>query len=142
MKVQHHINPEQRWPRCQAVTLNDGILHCSLALQQTYVLTEAYRHDLHIRFANTKTDHDLTEFIRLWGPLDLSEGQKLSAAASFPLSNFRTFQRWLRAVLDLLAAFKSGEGERTALQEFLEADYEKERSSSAPLAEPRGDTAG
>ncbi len=136
MKVQHYINKDV-WPRCREVTLRDGILHCSLANERTYVLTEAYRYDLHIRFANAKTDHDLTQFVRDWGPLDLSEKEKLDNTASIPLSDFRIFQRWLNAVLHLLAAFKGEAGdERTALREFVEAEYENERNFPAPLDEP------
>lgn len=135
MQVQNRIN-NQQWPRCRTVALSDDVLHCSLALDRRYVLTEAYKYDLHIRFANAKTDHDLIQFVLAWGPLDLSDGQMVSSDASFSLSDFRTFQRWLKAVLDLLAAFKSADGERIALREFIEADYEQERNSPASLDEP------
>ncbi len=121
---------------CKSVVLRDGVLHCSLATEPTYVLTEAYENDLHIRFANAQTDHDLIAFVRAWGPLCVSEEQARSGSASLPLSYCRAFQRWLRALLDLLAAFKCAVGEREALLEFIEAEYESERNSPFPPIEP------
>jgi len=117
------------------VTLNDGILHCSLALE-TYALPEAYKHDLHIQFANADTDKDLIAFVRNWGPLSLSEAEKRTSAASVSLSKLRAFQRWLKAVQGILAAFKRAKGEREALRQLLEAEYEWESYSPSPHPEP------
>lgn len=137
IKLQNRINTiDGRWASCQSVVLRDGVLHCSLATERTYVLTEAYENDLHIRFANAETDHDLIAFVRGWGPLYLSEEQARSGAASLPLSYCRAVQRWLRALLDLLAAFKRAVGERAALLEFIEAEYEYEHNSPFPPNEP------
>lgn len=135
--MQERINTfnEGEWASCRDVQLRDGILRCSLA-QERYVLTEAYENDLHIRFANSKTDHDLVTFVQAWGPLDLTNGQKRSGSASFPLSNLRALQRWFRALLDVLAAFKEAKHEQTTLQEFVEAEYEYARNSTFPSEEP------
>jgi hypothetical protein len=100
------------------------------------VFTEAYRYDLHIQFANARTDQELIGFLRAWGPLWLSDAQKEESMASYPISRVRAFQRWLKAVMGLLAAFKSAHDERIALREFLEAEREKEDNSPAPAAEP------
>lgn len=135
MPIQHHIN-DMRWPRCRAVTLTDAILHCSLDFGPAFVLVEAYRRDLHIQFANANTDEGLIAFVRAWGPLSMSQRDKDAAAVSLPLGKVRAFQRWLRAVIGSLAAFKKAKGEREALLELLEAEYGQEQYSPAPLPEP------
>jgi hypothetical protein len=137
-QVQHRINTKEgEWRPCQNVVLSDGVLHCTLALDRKYVLTEAYRDDLHISFSNIETDDDLRAFVHAWGPLYLTDEQRRRGTASFPLGPFRTFQRWLRALLNLLAAFKRAEGERAALQEFIEAEFEYDRNSPVPALLPQ-----
>jgi hypothetical protein len=137
MQMQDRINTIQgRWASCQSVVLRDGLLHCSLATDLTYVLTDAYENDLHIRFANAETDRDLIAFVGSWGPLYLSEEQARCGVASLPLSYCRALQRWIRALLDLLTAFKRAVGERIALTEFIEAEYECERNSPFSPNEP------
>jgi len=139
MEVNNHINSwdRDRWVRCQRVTLRDGALACTLAPEQTYSLTQAYKCDLHIRFANALTDHDLIAFMRAWGPLYIPNFQATpTGLVSLPLSYCRAFQRWLKALVDLLAAFKWAEDERAALQEFAEAEYEDARNSALHSDEP------
>jgi hypothetical protein len=137
MKLHNRINmSETTWMRCKSVILRDGVLHCSLATERTYVLTEAYENDPHISFASAETDQDLIAFVRAWGPLYLNEEQARSGATSLPLSYCRAFQGWLRAQVDLLAAFKRAEGEQAALHNFVEAEYEYARNTAVPSNEP------
>lgn len=135
MPIQHHINAE-RWPRCREVTLIDDILHCSLDFERAFVLVEKYQRDLHIEFANANTDERIKAFVRTWGPLSLSQRDRDAATASVPLGKVRAFQRWLRAVIGSLAAFKNAKGEREAMCELLQAEYGQEQYSPAPLPEP------
>jgi hypothetical protein len=117
-----------RWPRCEAVSLNDdGVLRYSLALD-TYDLTEAYKSDLHIRFVNAETDTEVIEFVKSWGPLHAIWTAHISDPASSHLSDFRMCQRWLRAFMDLCAAFKKAKREHATLLEFVEAESELCRS--------------
>jgi Zn-finger nucleic acid-binding protein len=133
MQLNNRINIKQ-WPRCREVTLQDGVLKCTLALDDTYDLGAAYKSDLHIRFSNTQTDEELVSFLRSWGPLGwVFPGNQ---EKSLSLAYCRAFRRWLRALVDVLAAFKRAEGERAALREFIEAEYEKESASQHHLSEP------
>jgi hypothetical protein len=118
------------------VTPRDGVLYCSLTFERTYDLVEAYGDDLHVRFANAQTDEDLISFLEDWGPLWLNPEQAQSGVMSLPLAYCCAFRRWLRALVDLLAAFKRVEGECAALQEFVEAEYEKDSASTIHLNEP------
>jgi hypothetical protein len=136
MKVNHHINTinSGEWRRCRDVTRRDGMLECTLAPDQKYNLTAAYRSDLHIRFANARTDHELIAFVRAWGPLYLPNSQvPQDGVVLLPLRRCRTYQRWLKAFLNLLSAFKWAENEREALLEFLEAEDERYEGESASL---------
>jgi hypothetical protein len=126
MKVQHRIDVgDGRWASCKNVTLRDGVLHCSLEPTRRYVLTEAYEDDLHIRFANAKSDQELIDFVRGWGPLYIPNGQvPPNGLVLLPLGHCRSYQRWIRALLDMLTAFKQADREREALLEFIEAEQE------------------
>jgi len=108
-------------------------MHCSLATSKRYVLTESYEDDLHIHFANAETDQALTEFVCDWGPLYITTEQR--GAVSMPLNYCRAFQRWLRTLVDLLAAFRHAAGEQEALQKYIIAEIEYGRSSPLPIDE-------
>jgi len=136
MQYHDHVNfSNAQWRSCRSVTLRDGVLTCSLE-EQSYDLTQAYENDLHIRLANAKTDDDLIAFVRGWGPLYLTEEEERSGVAYLPLSRVRVTQRWLRALLDLLNAFKRAEDEKAALKEFISAECEYERNSPFPQVPP------
>lgn len=104
------------------------MLQCCLDMR-TYDLTQAYEYDPHVWLSNSDTDDKLMEFVRVWGPLYLSGEESSSGMASHPLGYYRAFQRWLRALIDLLAAFKAAEDEQLALVRFVEAEYESGRHS-------------
>jgi hypothetical protein len=115
------------WASCKSVTLRDGVLHCSLELNRTYVLTEAYENDLHIRFANANKDQELIDFVRGWGPLYMLNGQiPANGVVYLPLNRCRAYQRWIKALLDILTAFKQAEREQEALLAFLKAEQENQ----------------
>jgi hypothetical protein len=124
MQDQQRTNiPEGEWASCKNVTLRDGVLYCSLERNRTYVLTEAYENDLHIRFANANTDDDLIAFVRGWGPLYIPNGQiPPNGVVSVPLDHCRTYQRQIKALLGALTAFKWAQGEREALSELVKAE--------------------
>jgi hypothetical protein len=128
VQLNNRVNTLQdgKWPRCQDVISRDGELRCTLALDQTYDLTAAYKSDLHIRFANAHTDSRLIAFVRAWGPLYLPNAQvPQDGVVSLPLHRCHAYRRWLRAFLNLLSAFKWAENERAALLEFLHAEDER-----------------
>lgn len=124
MQEQQRTNiSEGEWASCKSVTLRDGVLHCSLELNRTYVLTEAYENDLHIRFANANSDQELIDFFRGWGPLYIPNGQiPLDGVVSLPMNLCRAYQRQSKALLGALTAFKWAEGERDALEELVKAE--------------------
>lgn len=118
---------EGEWASCKSVTLRDGVLYCSLEPKRTYVLTEAYEDDLHIRFANASKDDDLIAFVRGWGPLYLPNRQiPANGVVCLPLNHCRAYQRWIKALLEILTAFKQAEREQEALLAFLEAEQENQ----------------
>jgi Zn-finger nucleic acid-binding protein len=110
-----------RWPRCRDVTLRDGVLHCELDFTRTYILTEAYKHDPHVQFADAETDQQLIAFARKWGPPFLNP--VTPGVMDLNFSKHRDGQRCFRALVALLDAFKQAEGEREALLNFIAAEY-------------------
>jgi hypothetical protein len=125
MKVHYRINTVEsgKWPRCSEVTLRDDVLTCALNFDRAYTLAEAYKDDLHIRFANAQTDRDLIAFVRTWGPLIIADPQ-IPDVVNLRLSQCRALQHWFRALFDLLGAFKRAEEERETLQAFIRAECE------------------
>jgi hypothetical protein len=103
------------------VLLRAGMLHCELDFNRTYVLIEAYKFDLHVEFANAKTDQQLIAFVRRWGPPFLNP--KSLGVMDLNFDKFRDAQRRFNAVLGVLHAFKEAEGEREALLAFIAADH-------------------
>jgi hypothetical protein len=139
MQDNNHVNQllPGEWPRCRDVKLVDGQLHCYLAFDRTYKLLEAYRSDLHLRFLECDSDRQLVSFLKTWGPLYFvrDAAWMIRNPVSIPLSWCRGYQRWLRALIGLLTAFKGSVEERTALQEYIEAEYERERNSFLPSSD-------
>jgi len=124
MKVHYDVNSIKPgdWPRCVEVKVQGDSLQCSLALDRTYNLAEAYKKDLHLRFLECDTDQQLLFFIRTWGPLDCAAEVLKRGSCRMSLSECRLFQRKLKAIIGLLTAFKTSTNERTALLEFIEAE--------------------
>lgn len=140
MQRKYHVNAiaAGEWPRCQEVRLVEGQLQCHLAFERTYKLLEAYRSGLHLRFLECDSDQQLVSFLKSWGPL-YAEWLTLwetRDSVSIPLSRCRAEQRGLRALIGLLTAFKRSAGERAALQEYIEAEYELQFNSLAPSYDP------
>jgi hypothetical protein len=88
---------------------------------------EAYKKNLHVRFANADTDKKLLDFIWVYGPLTLPRlGVPGSGIVLSPLGRCRQFQRSLRARINLLNAVNR-EGEREALLEYVNVESEVPR---------------
>ena len=125
MQYQHHVNIEEGfWPPGENVSIRDGQIYCELAMVRAYDLVESYRRDPHLAFLRLKTERELVSFIQTWGPL-YRFSQEEVAGTVIPAKTYWTFQRWLKALVNLLGACKRCHGEREALWEFLEADSEK-----------------
>jgi len=117
------------WPRGGEVEIRDEQVHCPLLLNRQYNLSNWLAYSLHLRFLRSKTDRDLIAFVRAWGPLHIVYGppdRELERALSIkPVSEYRGFQRWLEAVVRLLASCGEGskfEGTRECLLELLAAE--------------------
>jgi len=104
------------------------MIECRLALDRKFNLAAAYEFGLPASFANAETDRDLLAFVRAWGPLYIPNspifpgGIPPGGVVSLPLQIVRERQRWIRAFVKLLSAFRSAERERESLLEFLHAD--------------------
>lgn len=131
MKVQNHVNsPEGSWPRGKTVSIRDGQVHCELAMDRAYDLVESYGRDPHLAFLRLKTERDLVFFIQTWGPLYRTYAEGTSGVTVLPVKTYWTFQRWLKAVVNLLGAVKERSAERKSLQDLLDAELEMWESSS------------
>jgi hypothetical protein len=138
MNSKHRINTLTKgtWAGCRSAAIEADVLHCSLDLARPYDLSESYQNDLHIRFANSRTDQELLAFTRAWGPLYIPFAQREGNEVYLPIERCRALRRWFKALLGLLDSFKSGEREREALREFMEAEYERELAAVVPSEEP------
>lgn len=139
MQLNNRINRLEsgKWVRCQDVSVRKGMLYCTLAPDQTYDLAEAYKSDLHIRFGNATTERDLIAFVRSWGPLYFPNSQiPETGKVSLPLNYCRTYQRWQKALIGLLNAFRQADCERESLQKYIEAEYESARLSRTDSGDP------
>lgn len=88
------------WPRGRNVTIVDGYVHCPVDLGDQYDLVKSMRrYSAHAKFLKWKTNEDLRNFVRAWGPLEIVRG-----ASVFPVEAYRAFQRRLKAVANLLVS--------------------------------------
>lgn len=133
MKPQQRTNIfEGEWRRCKKVDLVKGFLRCQLDPEKTYALTAAYKNDVHIQFANAKSDQQLLEFVRDWGPLRIpweAIGRSMREVAlhfDVPLVDYRRSRDEMRALIQALDAFRQGVGEREALLKLMEAGEQDE----------------
>jgi hypothetical protein len=117
------------WPRGAEVSISDGKIRCALAFHSQYDLVKSRSYSPHIKFLNARTDQELLNFVRTWGPLYIVHGapdMELERGISVrPVSEYRAFQRLLRALVNLLLS--CGEGRldgRKCLVEFLAAENE------------------
>jgi hypothetical protein len=119
--MEYHNHVTLFWPRSSSVELQDEYLVCVLDWRRKYDLADI-RAQRHLRFLNLKTDEDLVEFVRAWGPLWLAEfeGKPLG---SLPRSWYWTFRERLRAQLRLIHSLKSDDKARlrTALLDYIVA---------------------
>lgn len=134
MQLQHHIH-ECLWPRCNAVEVQGEWIYCELAVDRQYDLVKAYPKTPHVQFMNCEAIDDLRAFTLAWGPLFLVREHGIDeisrAKAIRRLDELRAHRRWLRAIKGLLEACRGRVDERSALVEFLAADSDLERTSSA-----------
>ena len=117
------------WPRGGDVTIVGGQVHCRLDFGRGYDLVkECRKYSAHAKFLRCETEQQLTAFIRAWGPLSIvlmdKDGGEWGRGMSVrPVSEYRAFQRRLKALANLLAS--CGEGRldgRSCLLEYLAAD--------------------
>lgn len=123
MQIQNHINIQ--WPRCgDEISISGRSIRCDLDYQAAYDLLTAYRKAPHALFLNMKTDADLVDFLKRFGPLylDRQDGSPVGSA-----DVYWKFQQWLKRLLQLIAALKKNRGVRMNLLTFLEADIEWHR---------------
>lgn len=129
MQEQQRTNAtESEWRSCKSVTLRDGVLHCVLEPEKSYVLIEAYENNLHVRFANADSDKELMDFIRAWGPLWIPDAILIpngqippGGVVDLPLARCREYQKQMKALIGALTAFEWGEREREALEELIQS---------------------
>lgn len=133
MQMQHYVNAigEGGWPRGQEVCLRDGQLCCLRTPDKRYDLVEAYARSPHLQFLKCATDDQLVAFVKTWGPLSLAPQEwSVPGLSSLSVNSYRVFQRWLKAVVKLIDAFKNSANEREWLQEFLAAEFALSQDSA------------
>ena len=107
----------------------DGQVGCALALNPAYDLVKSYRQAPHIGFLKLRTDSDLKFFVQTWGPLVLFPRDEVEPGiAVMPAKRYWIFQRWLKALVNLLGAIKQSHCERECLLEFLAAESESDNA--------------
>lgn len=141
MKVQYHVNCNLErlglWPTCREVSIREGSVVCHLSPDRSYDLLSAYAFDPHLRLMQCGTDEQVMSFARTWGPLYFSVDEFKRGVCSAPLSRYRTFQEWLRSLVNLLASYQRSRNEHDALREFIMAEIDEWRSS--PVAPPQSE---
>jgi hypothetical protein len=115
------------WPPGKAVSIRDGRIYCPLALHCQYNLVKSRSYSPHTQFLKARTDQQLLTFIRAWGPLYVVQGapeREVERGISVrPVSQYRAFQRRLKALANLLLSFgERGRDGRECLLEYLAAD--------------------
>ena len=133
MQRQHHIHAEM-WPRCAKVEIQNGTLHCDLALNRQYNLVDAYHLAPHIQFLNCKSIDEFLTFTRAWGPLYLvhTPGAEEIRVGKLTrrLDESQADQRWLRAIKYMIDACRGREDQRDSLVEFMAAEVDRDRMSN------------
>lgn len=122
--------PDGEWMRCQSVTGKDGTLHCLLDRTKTYDLVKAYKRGPHIQFVNAKSDKELMDFFRNWGPL-LADADAVDGVIRLGLDDCRLYQAYIRALIVAVDAFRHGRDERSALVWLLRSDHATYTSDEA-----------
>jgi len=109
------------WPRGGNVEIVEGQVRCSLDYGRQYDLAKwTHRYSVHAKFLQWKTEKQLIDFVRAWGPLDIVAGMSIQ-----PLAAYRAFQRRLKALVNLLHSCGDGHLDgRECLLEYCAADQE------------------
>jgi hypothetical protein len=106
---------------------------CVADHQRSYDFVDSYERAAHCQFLNVKNDRDLASFIESFGPLCMTTtdggpvlrlGKVIQPVSSSAI--YWGFQRWLRALLQLIAALKQSRRIREAALCFLDADLSGE----------------
>jgi hypothetical protein len=120
--MQFHDHVTRLWPRCRQVELEGENLACDVDWDRRYDLADK-RPQLHLRFLNLKTDVELMEFTRAWGPLWCPSG---ATQVIVPRARCWALQKWLKAGLNLArnARFDDAARLAAAILEFVAADDE------------------
>jgi hypothetical protein len=119
------------------VVADGNQLRCRWTAQRTYNLVESYSRSPHLQFLKCETDQQLANWVRVWGPIDLTAADwgRDGGFASSPISSYRILQRWLKASANLINAFRSSRSEAYWLQEFLSAEFVVNPSGNMSLME-------
>ncbi len=129
------------WPRGGEVSIREGRIHCPLALDRQYNLVKSRSYSPHVQFLKARSDQELFNFVRAWGPLYIVYGapdSELERGISVrPVSQYRAFQRLLKALVDLLLSCGKGRLDgRKCLVECLAAEQEWDGFSALQTGEP------
>jgi hypothetical protein len=106
------------WCPAREAWIDNDFLWCELDPRHTYELMQRYAAAPHVEFFNAKSDDDLLEFVRTWGPLAIPDGSPVGKSI-LSIREYRLFQKKLKATSGLLHALQKGIGEGQALREFL-----------------------
>jgi len=133
MQRKHDVNTWKSgwWPSSREVSLRDEKVICKLAPERSYDLIAEYPRDPHLQFIGCDSDRQLLTFVKDWGPLSLKSGERTSGESVLPLNEYRCFQRWLKALVNMLSAFKCSQNERESLEAFSSASLAKDPDSWA-----------
>jgi hypothetical protein len=97
-----------QWARGREVWIKDGYICCKLTTR-TYDLLEEYENLPHLRFIESETKENLVSFVRRWGPLDIRSSEISSGTLRMPIERYRILQRWLKAVVRLMDAYRNSD---------------------------------
>jgi hypothetical protein len=144
MQVQHHVTDIFHWPRCKDVVVRDGKISLVLDYGRAYDLMAAYERAPHAEFLNTKDDRDLQKFVQTFGPLYLvnRRGYPFGFSRSDPpqpvtsTTDYWLFQRWLKALLQLIKHVKRAGPVREALKQFVDADFLLDKANHYRATKP------
>lgn len=140
--MKHHEHVTTLWPRCSRVEIQGDHLACTVDWKRTYDLAVTpKRAQLHIRFLRLKTNQDLAEFIRAWGPLWAILKPAVPEHTIMPSVQCWAFQRRLKAGLQLARNARPHDAAwlRSAILEYIAADDDYYQNA---LGEPRKGPAG
>ena len=134
MQLRKHI--DSLWYRGKGVSVSKSEVTCTLDQQRPYDLARAYERAPYVELENLECDQDWATFVARWGPLWISDAERIKGRSWMRLDCCWYFQRRFTAFAKLLDSFGKPK-QRDRLRDYLERSDEEANGRGLGITTPR-----